>query len=203
MLDELVQVPGGSEVRTPPFGDVSNDGNKVLDTYVTPGPVAHSERDSTTSSARVSPDPSHPVEPVAETHHTPSPLPELAGESMELEAERYGVNGTNATDPDFATRQSSSKIDKRNASGYDTESVAIDESQIFLPGDGEYLPEVQSAKHIAHRIITLCDSTMLGRFAVHRELITELLYAFSVLIGQRASSMEQRDAASFIRRARK
>jgi hypothetical protein len=54
----------------------------------------------------------------------------------------------------------------------------------------------------AREIFRKLDPLMLDKLASRREMATEQLYAFSVMLGRRASSVAQRRAASFIRRAR-
>jgi hypothetical protein len=104
-----------------------------------------------------------------------------------------------ATDSGYGTRQGSSKIDGRTVIGEDNESVATDEIHALIPGQDKYLLEVAFAREIYKRFGPLTPE----QFALRSELMMELLYAFSVMIGKRASSVEERAAASFVRRGRK
>jgi hypothetical protein len=120
-----------------------------------------------------------------------------------LDARLYDTSSTlnvmQATDSGYGTRQGSNKIDERTVIGDDNESIATDGNQAPIPGQDKYLLEVAFAREIYKRFGPL----MQDQFALRSELMTELLYAFSVLIGKRAFSVAERAAASFVRRGRK
>jgi hypothetical protein len=123
----------------------------------------------------------------------------LDGNITRLYDTSSNLNVTQATDSGYGTRQGSNKIDGRTVIEDDNESVATDGNQAPIPGQDKYLLEVAFAREIYKRFGPLTQD----QFALRSEFITELLYAFSVMIGKRASSVAERAAASFVRRGRK
>jgi pimeloyl-ACP methyl ester carboxylesterase len=109
------------------------------------------------------------------------------------------VDGMQATDSGYGTRQGSNKIGEGTVIGEDNESVATDENHTPMPGEDKYLLEAAFAREIYKRSGPLTQEQL----ALRSELMTELLYAFSVMIGKRATSVVERAAASFVRRGRK
>jgi hypothetical protein len=112
---------------------------------------------------------------------------------------RRTIDVMQTTDSGYGTCQGSSKIDERTVIGEDNESVATDENHAPIPGQDKYLLEVAFAREICKRFSPLTQE----QFALRSELMTELLYASSVMIDKRASSVAERAAASFVRRGRK
>ena len=106
---------------------------------------------------------------------------------------------TSATDSGYGTGQSGSKMDGRSVAEDDTESIVTDGSQAPIQGEDKYLLEAVFAREMSDRFNTLMQES----FASRSDMATDLLYAFSVMIGKRASSLPQRGAASFVRRGRK
>jgi hypothetical protein len=78
-------------------------------------------------------------------------------------------------------------------------TVATDERHLQIPEHERDLLEVAFAREIYKKFVPLTQE----QFALRRESITELLYAVSVMIGKRSSSVAGRAAASFVRRGRK
>lgn len=90
-------------------------------------------------------------------------------------------------------------MDGQSVAEDDTESIATDGSQAPIQGQDKYLLEVAFAREISNTFNPLMQES----FALRSAMATDLLYAFSVMIGKRASSIPQRGAASFVRRGRK
>jgi hypothetical protein len=129
---------------------------------------------------------------------------EINGDKLDVNITRLDdtsstLNVMQATDSGYGTRQGSNKFDERTVIGDDNESVATDENHAPIPGQDKYLLEVAFAREICKRFSPLTPE----QFALRSGLMTELLYAFSVMIGKRASSVAERAAASFVRRGRK
>jgi hypothetical protein len=118
---------------------------------------------------------------------------------VRVHATRSAIDVIQATDSGYDTCQGSSKIDERTVIEEDAKSVATDENHASIPGQDRYLLEVAFAREICKRFSPLTQE----QFALRSELMTDLLYAFSVMIGKRASSVAERAAASFVRRGRK
>ncbi|GAB7325025.1 hypothetical protein MBLNU13_g08823t2 [Cladosporium sp. NU13] len=108
------------------------------------------------------------------------------------------VRMTSATDSGYGTGQSGSKMDGQSVAEDDTESIVTDGSQALISGRDKYLLEVAFAREISKRF----DPLMQESFVLRSDMATDLLFAFSVMIGKRASSTAQRGAASFVRRGR-
>jgi hypothetical protein len=121
------------------------------------------------------------------------------GNIIRLDDTSSTLNVLQATDSGYGTRQGSNKFDERTIIGDDNESVVTDENRPPIPGQDKYLLEVAFAREIYKRFSPLTPE----QFALRSGLMTELLYAFSVMIGKRASSVAERAAASFVRRGRK
>jgi hypothetical protein len=129
---------------------------------------------------------------------------EINGDKLDVNITRLDdtsstLNVMQATDSGYGTRQGSNKFDERTVIGDDNESVATDENHAPIPGQDKYLLEVAFAREICKRFSPLTPE----QFALRSGLMAELLYAFSVMIGKRASSVTERAAASFVRRGRK
>jgi hypothetical protein len=146
-----------------------------------------------------------PLEPDLDTSDYEVPeFDEIDGDAVDgnitrLDDTSSTFNVMQATDSGYGTRQGSNKIDERTVIGEDNESVATDEDHAPIPGQDKYLLEVAFAREIHKRFSPLTPE----KFALRSGLMTELLYAFSVMIGKRASSVAERAAASFVRRGRK
>jgi hypothetical protein len=106
---------------------------------------------------------------------------------------------TSAIDSGYGTGQSGSKIDGQSVVEDDAESIVTDGSQAPIQGENKTLLE----KAFAHEVFNRFNTLMQESFASRSDVATDLLYAFSVLIGKRASTIPERGAASFVRRGRK
>jgi hypothetical protein len=106
---------------------------------------------------------------------------------------------TSATDSGYGTGQSGSKMDGRGVVEDDTESIVTDGSQAPIQGENKTLLEKAFAHEVSNRFNTLMQES----FASRSDMATDLLYAFSVIIGKRASTIPERGAASFVRRGRR
>jgi hypothetical protein len=109
------------------------------------------------------------------------------------------IQMTSATDSGYGTGQSGSKIDGQSVAEDDTESIVTDGSQAPIQGENKTLLEKAFAHEVSNRFNTLMQES----FASRSDMATDLLYAFSVMIGKRASTIPERGAASFVRRGRR
>jgi hypothetical protein len=109
------------------------------------------------------------------------------------------IQMTSATDSGYGTGQSGSKMDGQSVVEDDTESIVTDGSQAPIQGENKTLLEKAFAHEVANRFNTFMQES----FASRSDMATDLLYAFSVMIGKRASTIPERGAASFVRRGRR
>lgn len=106
---------------------------------------------------------------------------------------------TSATNSGYGTDQSGSKMEGQSVAEDDTEIIATDGSQALVQGQDKHMLEAAFAREISNGFNPLMQET----FAVRSNMAMEMLYAFSVMIGKRASSISHRGVASFVRRGRK
>jgi hypothetical protein len=97
------------------------------------------------------------------------------------------------------TRYSCTNFGDGNPIDNDTDSVATDGWPSSLPKQDKYMLEAEFAREMFNR----SSAKTRGQFAERAEMVMDLLYSFSVMIGGRASSAAERGAASFVRRGRK
>jgi hypothetical protein len=81
----------------------------------------------------------------------------------------------------------------------DTDSITTNGWSSLLPTQDKYLLETEFAREMFNR----SSASTREQFAEQGEMVMDLLYSFSVMIGGRASSVAEKGAASFVRRGRK
>jgi hypothetical protein len=97
------------------------------------------------------------------------------------------------------TRNSCTNVGEGDANDNDTDSVVTDGWPSSLPKQDRYLLEAEFAREMFNRSSTSTRE----QFAGQGEMVMDLLYSFSVMIGGRATSVAEKRAASFVRRGRK
>jgi hypothetical protein len=97
------------------------------------------------------------------------------------------------------TRNSCTNVGEGDANDNDTDSVVTDGWPSSLPKQDRYLLEAEFAREMFNRSSTSTRE----QFAEQGEMVMDLLYSFSVMIGGRATSVAEKRAASFVRRGRK
>jgi hypothetical protein len=106
---------------------------------------------------------------------------------------------TEVADSGYGTGPSGSKLDGQSVVEDDAGSIATDGSQAPIQREKRYLLEVAFARQISNRLNALMQES----FASRSNMAMDLLYAFSVIVGKRASTIPERGTASFVRRGRK
>jgi hypothetical protein len=106
---------------------------------------------------------------------------------------------TSGTGSVYGTAQSGSKTDGQSVVKYDTESIVTDGSQAPIQRENKTRLEKAFAREVSSRFTTLMQES----FASRSDMAADLLYAFSIMIGKRASTTLERGAASFVRRGRR
>jgi hypothetical protein len=92
---------------------------------------------------------------------------------------------SDSADSGYGTAASSSKFDEFSSTGDFTDTVVTDGYQYFILNQERYLLEVAFAREISRKL----DPLMLDKLASRCEMAKEQLYAFSVMLGRRASSL--------------
>jgi hypothetical protein len=162
--------------------------------YLSPTTSVHRVESNTTNKHRLITEDamgfvhSRPIEPDAQAQD----------DTGSFGVERF-LRTTDVADSGYGTGPSGSKLDGQSVVEDGAESIATDGSQAPIQGENRYLLEVAFAREISNR----SNALMQESFASRSNMAMDLLYAFSVMIGKRASTIPERGAASFVRRGRK